>query len=754
MSAHRSQQAQRPAGRAELVLLWLAITVVVVAVGGVTAAVHIANSQLRHPAHLPGNPFTLVGDLARGRLRWPAQATVYLVVIAAAALALLAIAGAIVARARRGRHPVDRAARWMGVGAALAPLTEKGAAATAERLGVSAPGLPIARTMNGGMLYASWEDVQIDVAGPRVGKTISRAIPSVLAAPGAVFATSNKRDIVDATRGPRGDRGPVWVFDPQQLIDEPQTWWWNPLSYVTDEVRAAQLADVFALANRDPGARIDAFFDSAGQTLVGHLLHAAALANRPLTQVYTWVTRPNDEEPALILADHRLPLQAEAVQAVVHAPEKQRGGIYGTAQEMCSFMTNRAAMRWVAPNPGQLPLDLGSFVRGTGTLYSLSREGRGSAAALVTSLTVALTDAAEQYAKASPHGRLSLPIVGVLDEAANVCRWRELPDLYSHYGSRSICLMTILQSWSQGVEVWGRDGMRKLWSAANIKVYGGGVSEVEFLNELSSLIGDFELRTASTTHSPGRGGGRSTSYSTRPERILDVSTSDRCPRAAWSCSPRASPRSWPGPSPGWTARTPPRSGPRSRPTPARTSPPPPPLPPRRPNLARRRPTTRGCARERPGRMGRARGRRRRLAERRRRRRWGSRRRDPAASPLLRPSGGLRRRLPGEDLPTQPQRAQHRVVPGMVAPPRGLRSAGGAVARLGAPAPRSRHRHVGVVQRPRRPPHGRPAVLRRPVQGLRGQGPRRAPARAAASGHATGGTARPRRHLRHARRSER
>lgn len=68
-------------------------------------------------------------------------------------------------------------------------------------------------------------------------------------------------------------------------------------------------------------------------------------------------------------------------------------------------------------------------------------------------------------------------MVGVLDEAANVCRWRELPNLYSHYGSRCIVLMIILQSWSQGVEVWGRDGTRKLWSASNIKVYGGGVAE-------------------------------------------------------------------------------------------------------------------------------------------------------------------------------------------------------------------------------------------------------------------------------------
>jgi hypothetical protein len=45
--------------------------------------------------------------------------------------------------------------------------------------------------------------------------------------------------------------------------------------------------------------------------------------------------------------------------------------------------------------------------------------------------------------------------------------------------------MTILQSWSQGVEVWGHDGMRKLCSASNIKVYGGGVAEAEFLNDLA-----------------------------------------------------------------------------------------------------------------------------------------------------------------------------------------------------------------------------------------------------------------------------
>ncbi|WP_291800952.1 TraM recognition domain-containing protein [Cellulomonas sp.] len=47
-----------------------------------------------------------------------------------------------------------------------------------------------------------------------------------------------------------------------------------------------------------------------------------------------------------------------------------------------------------------------------------------------------------------------MPLVVVLDEAANVCRWSELPNLHSHYGSRGICGLTILQSWSQGVEAF------------------------------------------------------------------------------------------------------------------------------------------------------------------------------------------------------------------------------------------------------------------------------------------------------------
>jgi type IV secretory pathway TraG/TraD family ATPase VirD4 len=514
-----SRCSEGPPVDLEVVLLWAAIGVVLGLVLVLVAAAHLALLLQGGREQLPANPAKLAIDLVRGRVRWPAGATAIAGGLAAVLVGIVATVGWSLRSSRRGH--VDRASRWMGRGAEIRRLSARHAGRTASRLGVDSLGMPIARTVAGGrLLYAGWEDVCVDVWGPRTGKTTSRAIPSILAAPGAVFVTSNKRDVVDASRDPRAEAGRVWVFDPQRIAGEPLGWWWNPLSYVTDEVRATELADVFALASRDPGARTDAFFDTAAQNLVAALLLAASLDGRALTHVYLWLTSPGDEEGVHILREHGYGILAASLQAQINAPEKQRGGVFGTAQELCAFMTNRQAMAWVTTQHELPEFSVDEFAASKDTLYSLSKEGKASCAPLVTALTLAVCEGAEDLAKRSAGGRLAVPMVAVLDEAANVCRWRKLPDLYSHYGSRGICLLTILQSWSQGVEVWGKEGMSKLWSAATIKVYGGGVSEVEFLEQLSRLIGDFDLQNHSVTH--GMRQGRSTSRSVRRERILDV----------------------------------------------------------------------------------------------------------------------------------------------------------------------------------------------------------------------------------------
>lgn len=451
------------------------------------------------------------------------------VVLAAGVIALFVAAWW---QGRRRSSRVDRAAAVMGSGRDIEPLSRRNAAAAMARWSGQKPGrkngqpvgVPIGTTVRGGQpLVGSWEDMHLDIWGPRTGKTTSRAVPAILEAPGAVLVTSNKRDVVDATREVRAPFGPVRVFDPQAITGEEPSWWWNPLSYVTDEVKAAKLAEHFAAGSREPGARGDAYFDNAGQDLLAGLLLAAALDGRPITDVYRWLTQPTDDEPAQILRRHDVPLIERQVEGVINAPEKQRGGVYGTAQQMAACLTNRQVAGWVTPANGGFDsrpqFDPAAFVASGGTLYSLSKENRGTAGPLVTALTVAVVEAAEELAASSAHGRLPVPMLGVLDEAANVCRWRELPNLYSHYGSRGIVLMTILQSWSQGVDVWGESGMNKLFSAANVFVYGGGVREERFLESISKTIGDYDQLTSST--STGRR-HRSLSRQLVRHRILEV----------------------------------------------------------------------------------------------------------------------------------------------------------------------------------------------------------------------------------------
>ncbi|QDG87104.1 type IV secretory system conjugative DNA transfer family protein [Pseudarthrobacter sp. NIBRBAC000502770] len=515
--------------------IWLAIGAAVVIGGGSWVSAHLG-SWMAGLASPPAHPIDLVAGLAKGRVPWPVQSTIVACVLLGVLISLTVTVLVVRSRTAHKRTRVDKAAVHMGRGKDLDHLGTKGATATAVRLGVeNSTGVRLGRSVAGKRpLWASWEDMLILIAGPRTMKTTSYAVPAILDAPGAVIATSNKRDIVDVTRPIRTEAGAVWVFDPQAVAEEEPTWWWNPLSYVKNEATAGNLAQHFANGSREPGTKPDAYFDPAGQNLLKAFLLAASLDSAPVTQVYTWLTRPHDDAPAELLRTAGYDLLSDMVIGHIREPEKQRAGVYGTARQMVSCLTDREVSQWVTPlrdttvdtdpRPQFVPED---FVRGNGTLYSLSREGVGTAGPLVTALTVAVVEAAEKYATSQPGGRLATPLLGILDEAANVCRWKALPDQYSHYGSRGIILMTILQSWSQGVEVWSLEGMRKLWSASNVKIYGGGVSEVGYLDELSRLIGQYSYINVSRSHSKT---GSSSSRQENKDEILSVADLTALPR--------------------------------------------------------------------------------------------------------------------------------------------------------------------------------------------------------------------------------
>ena len=516
---------------------WLvggAVILAVLVISDIWAAAHLT-ARFNGGPTAPEDPFSLLTALAKGTYHWPVAATDWAVGLGAGALALLATL-VVIAYLRLGRG-IDRAARNATPDRGIARYSAKPRSLAPG--GYIGPGPVIGRTVPGAhrLLRATWEDMVVVIAGPRTGKTTAYAIPAIMDAPGAVIVTSNKRDIVDATRALRettpGETNPsetasgesggarAWVFDPQGVAGAGPGWWWNPLSYVTDVRTARKLAAAWTNASREPGARIDAYFDAAGVELLAQMLLAAAAAGTSVAQVFSWLADPDDDTAVKALRQAGHARMAEGLRANVGLPDRQRAGVYASAAKTASFLSDPAVLEWVEDPGGTRPqFSPPAFVTSTDTLYSLSREGEGSSGPLVTALTMATLEAAEAAAARSTGGRLTTPLLAVLDEVANVCRWAELPDLYSHYGSRGIVVISILQSWAQGTTCWGEQGMRKLWDAANVKVFAGGVTDTTFLEGLSQLYGSYDRAVRSRSSS--RLQGASTSLAYQRERVFSV----------------------------------------------------------------------------------------------------------------------------------------------------------------------------------------------------------------------------------------
>lgn len=474
----------------------------------------------------PAQTMNRLFGLAKGSVHWSSAHTTAVLLWIVLPLALACVAGLVRLFTRSERHEIDQAAPLMGTGQQIAEIRHRAVAKKAHRLGLRdlpLPGLPLAVSVRGNhQLFASFEDTCVDIWGTRMGKSSTRSVPVIISAPGPVLATSNKPDLVQIAAAVRAERGRVVVIDPQGIMGDskPPGVWANLLAPISEVEDAKDLAQTFAETTADPDAHEDGFFAPTAKTLVADLLLAAAVDGQYIDAVFSWVNNPTNPEPAQLLARHGFPSLADRVKSNITMTEKTRDGVYAHARKMLSFLDSRSLMGWLTPGPGKKEFIPGKFVGSEAdTLFLLSQEGTGSAGPVIAALTKAIFDEAEAAAKLQPSGRLPVPLVAVLDEAANICRIRSLPDKYSHYGSRGILVMTLLQSYEQGAEVWGENGMAKMWSSANVRIYGGGASSVGFLSDLEKLIGDYQYKEPVVSHSRA---GRSTSFQHQTDTILSV----------------------------------------------------------------------------------------------------------------------------------------------------------------------------------------------------------------------------------------
>lgn len=109
-----------------------------------------------------------------------------------------------------------------------------------------------------------------------------------------------------------------------------------------------------------------------------------------------------------------------------------------------------------------------------------------------------------------------------LDEVGNLAPLPSLPALMAEGGGSGITTMPVLQSLAQAREKWSENAASAIWDASIVKIILGGASNSKDLHDLTTLIGERDEVTDSTT--VGDHGSRSAQRSIRRVPIMPPDT--------------------------------------------------------------------------------------------------------------------------------------------------------------------------------------------------------------------------------------
>lgn len=509
-------------------------TMIALLLGAVYLGIH-AGAAVAGTDDYEWNPILLALGFVFTGTPWPGTAaTVFSVAFVVVVLALFTTALAWSAKRSAGRRDVTAVKLMSPRGNSV--LRERVRQKEARDLHQGAPSIPPGQKVacvvgTKKWVYQGWRETGVYLFGTGRGKTSGIVVRHVVEAPGAAIMTSNKVDGVrEAIRGRRG-RGEAFVFDPNRIYrhEGGPDFTFNPLEYVVTAEDAKELAQIFEASTRKANDRGgDPQWDEPGRDLLAYFFLAAALDRVPLSKVYSWVTQQDGDAVVEILERHGKLGPATALAGFDKWADRSRQSLYATAQRMAGALAYDELLEWTSA-PGVRRFDVDAFVQSNDLLVLLSKDGVGSAGALLTALVGAICKSGERQAQRTARGRLTVPLVIELDECANIVRWPELPSVYSFYGSLGMPINTYFQSRDQAVEAFGQNGWGAIWGAAATRVFGGGGMDEQFLKGLSNLIGERD----EVQHGGSSGNNGQYSETTSTRRVPILSTDDLANLPEW-----------------------------------------------------------------------------------------------------------------------------------------------------------------------------------------------------------------------------
>jgi len=369
-------------------------------------------------------------------------------------------------------------------------------------------------------LWASLEDSFLVLGPPRSGKGVSLIIPGVLDAPGAAIVTSTRPDVLRHTAAAR--HSPVEVFDPQGSSGWPTRLRWSPVAGCEDPLTAILRARGFAAGAGFEHTTSDAdFWAASAAAVIRAYLHAAALADRSISDVVAWAGRPGDAEPVRILraSPDAAAGWADDLASQAAADPRTRDGVWAGVRRAFDCFADPRVLDACSPDRAGA-FDPDAFLANCGTLYVVGSAGAQlSVAPLITALIEDLAERALAIAARSPHGRIDPPLTLFLDEAANIAPLASLPNLLSAGGGSGICTLVVLQSLAQARARWGTDRADAIWDASTVRVVLGGLGHADDLTRISRLAGEIDEEVGSASRGAG---GTTWSTSLRQRAVLPL----------------------------------------------------------------------------------------------------------------------------------------------------------------------------------------------------------------------------------------
>jgi type IV secretion system protein VirD4 len=390
----------------------------------------------------------------------------------------------------------------------------------------------------GGWMTADPEHAVMVLGPPRSGKTSTVVIPAMLAAPGAAVSTATKPDVLSATWRARAEAGQVWLFDPtgrqEELPREIRRLSWSPIAAAGSWDEALLVARAMTAASAPGrGTTNEQHWRERSTALLAPLLHAANLAERPVSEVLRWILRQDLGPAGLTLEDHGASVANDVLVGIAKTDARERSSIFSaTAGVLAAY--NADATRRAAAKPN---FDPKRFVASTDTVYvTAPAHKQALCAPLVVGVLEQIRHAAYERAVSATTG--DPPLFMCLDEVANIAPIHDLPALVSEAGGQRLHVMACLQDLSQVRDRWGDAAADGFLSLFQTKLILTGIADSRTLDAISLALGEYDRRLVSHTigrshseqlfHPPGTS-TESVTYHTQRHRTLPPGEIARLP---------------------------------------------------------------------------------------------------------------------------------------------------------------------------------------------------------------------------------